>query len=377
MRVVLASDKFKGSLTAAEVAAALDRGLRQALPDVTTVRVPVADGGDGTLVAFADAGFDLVPVDVTGPTGEAVTTSYARRDGVAVVELADASGLARLGSGLSPLAASTIGTGQALAAAVAAGCREVVLGVGGSASTDGGLGLLVGLGAEVLDAAGARVPPDARGLDLTVSVDVSAVRDLLEGVRVTLASDVDNPLLGSTGAAAVYAPQKGATPSEVVVLERSLTRWADLVATVVTSDHRDAPGAGAAGGAGFAALALLGAERRPGVEVVLDLVGFDDALREADLVVTGEGSLDAQSLHGKAPIGVVRRAREGGVPVTAVCGRSTLSPAQVAEVGLLGVHALSDLEPDPAVSMRDAARLLVEVGARLGTSLRRSSTALR
>lgn len=357
MHIVVAPDKFKGTLTARQVADRIAAGIRVEAPHVAVVRVPVADGGDGTLIAFADAGFELVPVTVEGPTGEVVPTAYARGGDVAVVELADASGLARLSAGLSPLDSSTIGTGQVLAAAVAAGCRDLVLGVGGSASTDGGLGLLVGLGATVaLDGS-------------TESLDISRVTRLLDGVRVTLAADVDNPLLGPDGAAAVYGPQKGADADQVRLLDDRLARWADLVAATTGADHRDDPGAGAAGGAGFAALAVLGAERRSGVEVVLDLVGFDQALVGADLVVTGEGSLDAQSLRGKAPMGVVRRARAAGVPVVAVCGRTSLSVAELAAAGLTATWALTDLEPDVTRCITDAARLLEEVGVLVATKV--------
>ncbi len=206
------------------------------------------------------------------------------------------------------------------------------------------------------------------------SLDLSRVTRLLDGVRVTLAADVDNPLLGPDGAAAVYGPQKGADADQVRLLDERLARWADVVATTTGADHRDDPGAGAAGGAGFAALAVLGAERRSGVEVVLDLVGFDDALTGADLVVTGEGSLDAQSLRGKAPMGVVRRARAAGVPVVAVCGRTTLSDDELAAAGLAATWALTDLEPDVAVCIADAARLLEEVGVLVGESRLRSAS---
>lgn len=360
MRVLLATDKFKGSLTAAEVASALERGL--ARPGVSVARVPVADGGDGTLDAALGAGFSRVPVRVTGPVGEPVDTAYARRGATAVVELADASGLLRLAGAPAPLTATTRGTGEVLAAAVAAGCRTVVLGVGGSCSTDGGAGLLAGLGGRVLDHDGREVAPGGAGLASAASLDLGPVRDRLAGVRVVLASDVDNPLLGPHGAARVYGPQKGATPDDVLLLERSLAHWADLVARTTGRDLRDAPGAGAAGGAGFGALALLGAQLRSGVETVLDLVGFDDAARGADLVVTGEGSLDEQSLHGKAPVGVLAAATRLGVPVVAVCGRTTLGPETLREVGFVGAHALTDLEPDPARCMADAARLLTTVG---------------
>ena len=365
-RVVVASDKFKGSLTAAEVATALGAGISRSAPGAQVSRVPVADGGDGTLAAALEAGFERVEVMVEGPTGEPVRTAYARRGTTAVVELADASGLGRLPAGPDPLRASTTGTGQLLAAAADAGCREVVLGVGGSCSTDGGAGLAVGLGARVLDGRGRPVPPGGAGLASAALLDLVPAQDRLAGVHVVLASDVDNPLLGAAGAAAVYGPQKGATPADVARLEAALGHWADLVARTTGHDLRDVPGAGAAGGAGFGALALLDAEPRSGVETVLSLVGFDDAVAGADLVVTGEGSLDEQSLRGKAPVGVLAAARRHGVPVVAVCGRTTLSREALRAAGFDRVWSLADLEPDPQRSMTHAAELLARVGEDVG-----------
>jgi glycerate kinase len=371
MRVVIASDKFKGSLSAAEVAEALGYGLHAAMPDLEIDRSPVADGGDGTLEAALSAGFSRCPVVVEGPTGDPVATAYVRRGSTAVVELADASGLARLADGPAPLEATTIGTGQLIAAAADAGCTEIVLGVGGSSSTDGGAGLVVGLGGRVLTGAGTPVPPGGAGLREAARLDLAPVRARLAGVRVVLACDVDNPLTGPAGAAAVYGPQKGASAENVTVLDQALGHWADLVATVVGRDVRDAPGAGAAGGAGFAALAVLGAECRSGVDTMLDLVGFDAMVSGADLVITGEGSLDEQSLRGKAPMGVVRRATRVGVPVVAVCGRTTLGEDEQRAAGLLRVWSLADREPDPARSMAHAAGLLEQVGADLARSLAR------
>ncbi|GAA1923503.1 glycerate kinase [Nocardioides lentus] len=369
MRILVACDKFKGSLTAAEVGAALERGLTAARPDVVVERLPVADGGDGTLLAALEAGFTRVPVTVTGPTGEPVDTAYARRGDLAVVEMADASGLARLPDGPEPLNASCTGTGELMAAAVDAGCTSVVLGVGGSSSTDGGVGLAIGLGARVLDAGGRPIPLGGIGLELAVELDLAPLRERLEGVTVRVASDVDNPLCGPRGAAAVYGPQKGATPGDVVRLDAALSRWADLVADAVGRDLRDAPGAGAAGGTGFAAMALLDADLRPGIETMLELADFETRVAGADLVVTGEGSLDAQSLHGKAPVGVASAAARHAVPVVAVCGVSSLSEQELALAGISGVWALFDLEPDPARSMAEAARLLEIVGAELARSL--------
>jgi len=363
--VLVASDKFKGTLTAAEVGAALSRGVRRVRADAVVVSVPVADGGDGTLAAALAAGFTAVPVMASGPTGRPVPTAYARKGDVAVVELADAAGLVRLPDGLEPMRSSSRGAGEVIAAAVDAGCREVVLGIGGSASTDGGAGLVRALGAVLRDPAGREIPEGGAGLADIASLDLGALTARMTGVRVIVACDVDNPLTGAAGAAAVFGPQKGAGPEQVIALEDALTRWADLVAAAVGTDLRAAPGAGAAGGVGYAALALLGAELRPGIDLVLDLVDFQSQLAGADLVITGEGALDHQTLHGKAPVGVASAARRAGVPVVAVCGRSTLSPQALDAVGIRTAYALTDLEPDLARCLTEGARLLERLGERI------------
>jgi len=364
--VLLAPDKFKGCCTAVAVADALAAGILRARPDADVVRLPVADGGDGTVAAALGAGYSPVEVRAAGPTGVPRSVRYARRGDTAVLELAAVVGLDLLPHGRpAPLTASTRGLGQVLGHALDAGAREVVLGLGGSASTDGGAGLVQALGARLLDGDGRELPPGGGALDRLVALDVTALAGRLRGVRVVVASDVTSPLLGPEGAAAVFGPQKGATPADVGRLEQGLARWSAVVAASTGADRAADAGAGAAGGTGFAALALLGGEMRSGIEVVLDLVGFDAHLPRAGLVVTGEGSLDAQSLAGKAPVGVLQRARAAGVPVVAVAGRSLLAPAQAAAAGFAAVHPLSALEPDPARSIAHARALLAEVGARL------------
>ena len=381
MKIVIAPDKFKGSLPAAEVADAIAAGLRDEWPEAELVTVPVADGGDGTVDAAVAAGLGRVPVTVDGPTGEPVHASYARRGEVAVIELADACGLMRLPGGRpAPLTASSFGCGQVLAAALAAGARQIILGVGGSASTDGGTGLLQALGAQVRDARG---EPLARGgaalrdvatLDLTGlhpalrdvgALDLTGLHPALRVSSVILATDVVNPLTGPDGAAEVYGPQKGASPEQVIELASGLQRWAAVVAAATGTDRSQAPGAGAAGGVGFAALAVLGAQARPGIELVLDLVDFDAALDGAALVIIGEGSLDTQTLAGKAPAGVARAAVRRGIPVVAVAGRSTLTDDQLATTGISRVYTLTDLEPDPVRSSAQASTLLRRVGQAL------------
>jgi glycerate kinase len=365
-RVLIAPDKFKGSLTAAEVAGAVRTGLLRVAPDLEVDAVPVADGGDGTVAAALAAGFTRVDVTASGPTGEPVQTCYARQDDTAVVEVADLTGLVRLPGGKpAPLSATSRGTGDVIAAAVDAGCRRVVLGIGGSASTDGGAGILQALGARLTDASGRDIEPGGLGLVEVAAVDLAPLRERMAGVQVSVACDVDNPLTGLSGAAAVYGPQKGATGDQVAFLDRALGRFADVVAAATAADRRDAPGAGAAGGIGFAMLALLDAELRRGIELVLELAGFDERVAGAALVVTGEGSLDEQTLHGKAVLGVASRVRSRGVPVVAVCGRSTLRPAELREVGIGTAYRLTDLEPDVDRCIANAANLLELVGERI------------
>jgi glycerate kinase len=366
MKIVIAPDKFKGSLPAAEVAAAIAAGLRAEWPAAELVTVPVADGGEGTVDAAVAAGLERVPVTVDGPTGEPVHASYARRGEVAVIELADACGLMRLPGGRpAPLTASSFGCGQVLAAALAAGARQIILGVGGSASTDGGIGLLQALGAKVLDARGEPLARGGAALRDVATLDLTGLHPALRVSSVILATDVINPLTGPDGAAEVYGPQKGASPEQVTELASGLRRWAAVVTAATGTDRSQAPGAGAAGGVGFAALAVLGAQARPGIELVLDLVDFDAALDGAALVIIGEGSLDTQTLAGKAPVGVARAAARRGIPVVAVAGRSTLTEGQLATTGISRVYTLSDLEPDPVRSSAEASALLRRVGQAL------------
>jgi len=363
MRIVLAPDKFKGSLTGAEVAAALAEGLKEARPELDLAVVPVADGGDGTVAAAVAAGFTEVWVEAEGPTGQPVTAPYAVSGDQAVVELAGVCGFERLPERRpDPLGSSTYGLGQVLAHAIDAGARHVVLGLGGSASTDGGAGMAQALGARLLDADGRELGRGGGALADVRSVDLRALRARLDGVKVTMASDVNAPLLGRDGAAAVFAPQKGATAEDISRLEAGLEVWSTLVTAAVGRDETQTPGAGAAGGTGFAALALLDATVRSGIELVLELTGFAQALVGADLVVTGEGSLDGQSLAGKAPVGVQAVAARARVPVIAVAGRNLLTEVQLRDAGFTAVYSLMMLEPDIDKSMARAPELLRQLG---------------
>ncbi|MEW1902376.1 glycerate kinase [Streptomyces sp. NPDC086147] len=367
-RVLVAADKFKGSLTAVEVAERVTAGLRRVVPDLEVETLPVADGGDGTVAAAVAAGFERHEATVTGPIGAPVTAAFALRDTTAVVEMAEASGLQLLPAGeFAPLTATTYGSGELLRAALDAGATTVVFGVGGSATTDGGAGMLAALGARFLDADGEPVGPGGAALADLATADLTGLDPRFAEVDLILASDVDNPLTGPKGAPAVYGPQKGATPDDVRTLDAALAHFATVLEKAIgpkAAEAALAPGAGGAGGIGYGAL-ILGASFRPGIELMLEVLGFAPALERATLVVTGEGSLDEQTLHGKAPAGVAAAARAAGKEVVAVCGRLALPAEALGKAGIRRAYPLADLEPDPAKSMANAGPLLEEAAANI------------
>ncbi|MFJ7983598.1 glycerate kinase [Streptomyces sp. NPDC096351] len=366
--VLVAADKFKGSLTAVQVAERVTAGLRRVVPELTVETLPVADGGDGTVAAAVAAGFERREVRVTGPLGEPVTAAFALRDTTAVVEMAEASGLQLLPDGVfAPLTATTYGSGELLRAALDAGATTLVFGVGGSATTDGGAGMLAALGARFLDASGAPVGPGGAALADLATADLTGLDPRFASVDLILASDVDNPLTGPKGAPAVYGPQKGASPEDVRTLDAALAHFATVLEKAVgpkAAEAAVAPGAGGAGGIGYGAL-ILGASFRPGIELMLEVLGFAPALERATLVITGEGSLDEQTLHGKAPAGVAAAARAAGKEVVAVCGRLALSGEALGKAGIRRAYPLTALEPDPAKSMANAGPLLEEASANI------------
>ncbi|CAM5356132.1 Glycerate 3-kinase OS=Streptomyces griseorubiginosus OX=67304 GN=glxK PE=3 SV=1 [Streptomyces griseorubiginosus] len=368
-RVLIAADKFKGSLTAVQVAERVTAGLRRVVPDLEVEALPVADGGDGTVAAAVAAGFERREVAVAGPLGQEITAAFAVRAETAVVEMAEASGLQRLPAGVfAPLTASTYGSGELLRAALDAGARTIVFGVGGSATTDGGAGMLSALGARFLDADGEPVAPGGGGLADLATADLSGLDPRLASVEFILASDVDNPLTGPTGAPAVYGPQKGASPDDVQALDSALAHYAKVLEGAVgakAAEYAASPGAGAAGGIGYGAL-LVGARFRPGIDVMLDVLGFAPALEWADLVITGEGSLDEQTLHGKAPAGVAAAARAKGKEVVAVCGRLALPPEAIGRAGIRRAYPLTDAEPDIQKCISEAGPILEDVAERIG-----------
>ncbi|MET0695471.1 MAG: glycerate kinase [Propionibacteriaceae bacterium] len=364
--VVVAPDKFKGSLSGAEVAAALRNGVRRGAPEVEVRLAPVADGGEGTVEAALFSGFTAQNVTVRGPLGEDVDAVLAIRDETAVVEMALASGLQLVPRDrLEPLRATSYGTGELVRAAPDAGCRTVILGIGGSAGTDGGAGLVQALGARLLDAHGRELALGGGPLADLALLDLSGLDPRIAETTFVIASDVDNPLLGAAGAAAVFGPQKGADAAQVRQLDAALSHWAAVVTETVGKDYAVEPGAGAAGGVGFAAMAVLSATSRPGIQLLLEMTGFAQLLEGARLVITGEGSLDEQSLGGKAPIGVASAAAALGIPTLAVAGVTKLAPDTLIHAGFAATYTLQGVEPDLARCMSEAAELLDRIGQQI------------
>ena len=338
MKIVIAPDSYKESLSALEVAQAVEAGFRQVFPDANYVLVPVADGGEGTVDAMVAAtGGRKETVTVSGPLGEPVEAFYGLtgEGDTAVIEMAAASGLALVPPDRrNPLLTSSRGTGELIRAALDAGARRFILGIGGSATNDGGAGMVQALGARLLDLEGRELDGSGGDLARLERIDVSALDPRLAECRIEVACDVDNPLTGARGASAVFGPQKGATPEMVQALDANLARLARIVGRDLGVAVDTVPGAGAAGGMGAAMLAFFGATLKPGIEIVTAAVDLDTHVRDADLVITGEGRIDFQTVHGKTPIGVARVAKRHGKPVIGIAG------SLGAEVGVVHAHGI-------------------------------------
>jgi len=341
LRVLVAPDSFKGTFSSVVVASALAEGWSALRPHDEVSLTPMADGGEGTLDAVeASGGWDRHKVAAKDPLMRTLTASFLRSGDRAVVEMAAASGLSCVPEDeRDPMVASTFGTGQILATAIGLGCREIVIGFGGSATTDGGAGLLEALGARLRDAGGTDLAPGGGALGNLASVDLTGLSEVLAEVHLVVASDVTNPLVGEHGAAAVYGPQKGATPEQVDELDRNLRRYADVVEGTIGRPLRYEPGSGAAGGSIFGLLAIAdrfaSLEVRPGVEVAMQLTGFDEAVGTADLVLTGEGKVDGQTSFGKTAMGVAERARAAGART--ICFGGGVTPEGAAFMHSIGV----------------------------------------
>lgn len=359
MKVVIAPQSFKGSISALDAARAMEEGVLRVVPDAGTVLVPVADGGDGTLETLVDAtGGEIRSTTVTGPIGKPVAAEWgALGDGqTAVIEMARTSGLAMLSlAERDPLRATTYGLGEVLREALDAGFRSFIVGIGGSATNDGGAGMAQALGVRLLDETGKNLPWGGAALADLRSIDMSGLDERAIDARFSVACDVSNPLTGPEGASAVYGPQKGATPELVQQLDAALKNFAKVVERDTGTSIDAVRGSGAAGGLGGGMMAFLGGSLRAGVDIVLDHVGLDGKLEGADLVITGEGRIDFQTVYNKAPIGVARRAKRRGIPVLAVCG--SLGK------GFEDVHAEGI---DAAVSILTAPMTLDEASARAG-----------
>lgn len=312
-------------------------------PQAQVIAIPVADGGEGSVDAFLSAmGGEKVKVPCQGPYLEEREGFYGcLPDGTVVVEMAAAAGLPLVGERLNAGATSTYGVGQLILAAARQGARRIIVGLGGSATNDGGCGAAAALGVRFLDTQGEEYVPTGDTLDRLASIDFSHLDSVLEGVQLVTMCDIDNPLCGPSGASAVFGPQKGATPEQVEVLDRNLHHLADVTAATLGEDLRNLPGAGAAGGMGFGMGALLGSTMQMGIETVLDTVGFERLLKGADLVLTGEGKLDTQSLRGKVVVGVARRCVQKKVPVVAIVGDIGDGVEKVYELGVTAVFSIN------------------------------------
>jgi len=363
MTILICPDSFKGTLTARDAAEAMARGAASALPDSRVILLPLADGGEGTLDALLSVGGERRSLEVEGPSGAPVTAAWGiLPDGTGVVEMAEASGLRWVDPATNDLrAATSYGTGALIRAAIEGGCKRVLVGIGGSATNDGGLGAMRALGARFLDAEGNELKRGGAALARLERIDLGGFLDTSE-VDIEVASDVNNPLCGPDGATRTFGPQKGGTPEALDELETAMCRYARVLKETFGWDVALAPGAGAAGGMGAALLAFLHGQFRSGIDVVMDAVGFSDAVVEADLIVTGEGRLDGQSLRGKAISGVLGRAE--GKPVLALCGRVDLEEAAWREFGLSGARGLLN-EPETAQDALSAPAAALERLARL------------
>lgn len=344
MRIVIAPDSFKESLGAPEVAQAIARGVRDVLPNADIVCVPMADGGEGSLEAvLAATSGERRSAVVTDANGQPCEASWGLvGEGRAFIEMASAAGLERIPAARrKPLDASSYGVGQLIREALDAGATQIVLGLGGSASNDGGAGLLQALGAQLRDEQGRELPVGGRALARLHSIHMENIDPRLQAVSFEIAVDVDNPLCGPRGASVIFGPQKGASPQDVQILDQALAHFADVTATLRGNDERELPGMGAAGGLGFAVKSFFHAQFRPGVELIAELSGLDAAMQGAQLVFTGEGRMDAQTLLGKTPVGVARYAKRRRIPVIAIVGALGDDYQAVYEAGITAAFSLT------------------------------------
>jgi len=371
MKIVIAPDSFKESLTSMEVANELETGLRRVWPDAVYIKIPMADGGEGTVQSLVDAtGGDIVSCSAQGPLGVAITASYGLLGGgkTAVIEMAEASGLPLVPrEQRNPLRASTYGTGEVIADALKRGVEDVIIGLGGSATNDGGAGMAQALGVRFYAADGALITEPLGGgmLNTIARIDMSGVNPALKNLKVNVACDVTNPLTGPKGASAVYGPQKGATPAMVEELDRNLRHFAALISRDVGIDVEERPGAGAAGGMGAALIAFAGGTLKRGIELVVEATKLEQHMAGADLAITGEGRVDFQTAFGKTPSGVATAARKFGVPVVAIGGGLSEDARGVFEHGIDGLAAATVNPMDLDTAIRKSRQYLQDAGERV------------
>ena len=363
MKIVIAPDSYKESLSALEVARAIEAGFHEIFPDAEYIKLPVADGGEGTVEAMVAATQGrVVQVEVTGPLGEAVPGFFgvSGDERCAFIEMAAASGLELLPpAARNPLKTTSWGTGELIRHALDLGVSRIIIGIGGSATNDGGAGMVQALGAQLLTADGQPIAPGGAGLSTLAKIDISGLDPRLAQCRIDVACDVTNPLIGDEGASAVFGPQKGATPEMVTQLDRALAHYAEQIAQELDLDVLTLEGGGAAGGMGAALYAFCGAHLRPGIDIVTDALHLDALVADADLVITGEGRIDSQTIHGKVPVGVARVAKRYQIPVIGIAGSLT------ADVGVVHQHGL-----DAVFSVLHRICSLDEALAEAGTNVR-------
>jgi len=343
MKIVIAPDSYKGSLTAKEACDAMKRGVLKAVPDAEVVTVPMSDGGEGTTRSMVDSlGGTMIECEVRNPLGIPTTARYGiLSDGTAVIEMAEASGLTLIDrEERDPMKSTTYGTGEMIKDALDRGCRNFIIGIGGSATNDGGAGMAQALGYLLLDMSGRQIPFGGAGLAEIETIDGSQADPRIGESRFTVACDVDNPLCGENGASNVFGPQKGATPEMIAVLDKNLSRFADIIERALGIRVKDVPGAGAAGGLGAGMLAFLHASLKRGVNIVIEAVRLKDQLAGADLVITGEGSCDFQTVNGKTPCGVAKTAQEQGVPAIIITGQIGKGAEALYRYGVIGIFTL-------------------------------------
>ncbi|MDK8643206.1 glycerate kinase [Niallia taxi] len=354
MKIVLAPDSFKESLSALQVAESIERGFKQVLPNADYVKVPMADGGEGTVQSLVDAtGGRIIKKTVTGPLGEAAEAFFGilGNEKTAVIEMAAASGLHLVpATKRNPLLTTTRGTGELIAAALEYNVNHIIIGIGGSATNDGGAGMARALGARFLNSDGQEITEGGGALSDLAAIDLSSLDSRLAHVKIEVACDVDNPLIGPKGASAIFGPQKGATPEIVNQLDENLAHYAEIIEKDLGVKIADVPGAGAAGGLGGGLLAFMQAELSRGVDIVMEAAKLSDIIAGADLVITGEGKIDGQTIFGKTPIGVAKTAKKHGVPVIGIAGNVAGDSDAVHEYG---IDAIFSIVPG-AVSLQEA-----------------------